>query len=244
MSGPQITIIGDFDPQYLAHRALRESIVHCEEDLGVVVNTRWVAPNELSDIDESFGGSCAAIIAPRNPASPRQLWPEILSALSWLRDRRLPTLGIEYGYQHMIIELAREILGLDGANSTAYDDACAHPVITQLVSDEPPIDKFKPRVIDVHVDDDTLLSRSYGQHGKVQESFRGHYVMNPDYLASFEDAGFAFPARGTIGGRDFIAAVEWNALPFYAGVAYLPQYASAPGRCHRLIRAVVSAGLE
>lgn len=244
MSAPKITIIGDFDPEYPAHRALRESIVHCEDALGTIVNTRWIAPNELADVEESLAGSCAAIIAPRNPTSPRQLWPEILGALSWLRSARCPTLGIEYGYQHMIIDFAREILGHAGANNTAYDDACEHPVVTQLVSDEPPIDKFKPKTIDVQVEPDSLLGRCYDGAASVREAFRGHYVMNPDYLSEFEEAGFSFPARGSVGGRDFVAAIEWNELPFFVGVAYLPQYDSAPGNEHGLIRALVAAGLE
>ena len=240
---PFISILGLFDAEYPAHVSTRESIIHAEKELGVVMNTRWITPEQLRDGMDCLEGACAALIAPRNPRTPRQLWPEILDALEWLRNRRIPTLGIEYGYQHMVIELARNVLGHELANSTAYDESTDFPVINKLFDDVPFVDRFSPEVIEVEVSDGSGLADLYGHAGVVRESFRGHFVMNPDYAPEFEAAGFRFPVRGQVGDRPFIAGLEWNALPFYTGVAYLPQAASAPDHCHPVIKGLLAAGL-
>ncbi|MCB9831217.1 MAG: hypothetical protein H6807_01990 [Planctomycetes bacterium] len=244
MSKGHISIIGNLDTEYPAHVQTREAIIHAERELGVVLNTRWVTPHEIVERDDVLDGSCAALIAPRNPKSPRQLWPEILAALEWLEARRVPTLGIEYGYQHMVIDMARRLLLQDRANSTAYDEASPYPVITRLESDQSPIDKVSPVTIDVRLRAESMLWNIYGKRHEVREAFRGHYVVNPDYLEDFEDRGVQFSARGRWGDSHFVAAFERSDLPFQIGVAYLPQFASRPGRPHPLFLALVKAGLE
>ena len=244
MAAAHISIVGKFDPEYAAHVATREAVIHAAADLGCVLNTRWVVPDELEDAESALADSCGALIAPRNPKTPRQLWPEIVGALAWLRQKNLPTLAIEYGYQHMVIQSAREVLGLDDANSLAYDEATSCPVITRLHVDEAPIDKFHPIMVDFDIEEGSELAKAYGRHGQVSESFRGHYVMNPDYASEFEQAGAKLSARGHHGGVDFLAAMEWPELDFYMGVAWLPQNTSGPGAPHPLIRAFVEQAVR
>ncbi len=243
MSTPFVAIVGQFDPEYQAHVATHDALIHAMSAVGVVLNTRWVTPSQIADRDDVLDGSCCALIAPRNPRTPRQLWPEILASLEWFEARRIPILGIEYGYQHMVIELARRILGDEGANSTAYDEQASLPVICRLETDQPPIDKFSPKDISITLEEGSRLAEIYGTTGPLTESFRGHYVTNPDFLTDFKSGGVSFPATGTWGDHSFVAALERHDLPFYAGVAYLPQYRSSAKAPHPLIRTLIEAGV-
>lgn len=240
MGSPHITIVGRFDPEYAAHVATREAIIHAESELGVVINTRWVIPEEIDDPEELLADSCGAFLAPRNPKSPRQLWPEILGVLGALRRKDLPTLAVEYGYQHMVISMARDLLGRPEANSSAYDESTPAPVIQRLHPDDP-LDEFKAVQADFEILPDTALARAYGRAGSVREMFRGHYVLNPDYAPDFEAGGIPISARGRQGDAQFLAAVELPDRRFFMGVAWLPQTLSRPGRSHPLIRSFVAA---
>ncbi len=243
MSQAHISIIGRFDPEYAPHVATREAIIHAEKAWGTVLNTRWITPDLMHDVDAAMEGTLGALIAPRNPKSPRQLWPEILAALAWLRERDLPTLALEYGYHHMLIEVARNLAGLPEANSSAYDEQTAHPVITALDHTSSPIDKFHPQLVDFEIHPETALAGAYGGPGVQRESFRGHYACNPDYVSTFEENGARVSARGYLGGTTFPAAIELPDHPFHIGVAWLPQNRSHLGAPHPLMNAFVGAVL-
>ncbi len=243
MITPLVSIVGQFDPEYSAHVATHEALIHAMKACGVVFNTRWVTPSQIVDRDDVLDQTCCAVIAPRNPKTPRQLWPEILAALQWYEARKLPVLGIEYGYQHMIIDLARRCLGKEMANSTAYEENVSLPVICRLESDQPPIDKFSPLPIDIRFKEGSRMAGIYGGQGPFQESFRGHYVANPDFVGDFEGKNIHFSGEGTYGERRFVTALERSDLPFYLGVAFLPQYNSSLHAPHPLFRALIEAAI-
>lgn len=244
MGNAKVAIVGQFDPEYAVHQATRDSVIHAEGRLGEVVNTVWISPDQLAESPQLLEDDyCAAIIAPRNPKTPRQLWPEIVAALTWLRTHDVPTLGIEYGFQHMVIEWAREVLGHASANSTAYDPDSPQPVIKKLDSGQAPIDKFNPVVIDIDVEFGSLLADVYGHSGRFSEAFRGHFGVNPDYVEEFRSAGVTFSASGHLGELSFPAAMEDRGRSFYLGVAYLPQNSSTASACHPLMEALLRRGL-
>ncbi len=243
MPAPIVSIVGQFDPEYAAHVATHDALIHAMAACQVVLNTKWVTPTQIVDRDDILDGTVCAVIAPRNPKTPRQLWPEILASLEWFEARKIPVLGIEYGYQHMIIDLARRVLGREDANSTAYDEHAEFPVISRLELDHPPIDKFAPKEIQVELTRESRLAAIYGGAGPFTEEFRGHFVANPDFLPAFESHGVYFPGRGTLGDRTFVAAIERRDLPFYQGVAYLPQNRSTPEAPHPLMVALIEAAI-
>ncbi|MFT7620152.1 MAG: CTP synthase [Planctomycetota bacterium] len=244
MSTPIVSIVGQFDPEYPAHVATHDALIHAMSACNVVLNTKWVTPTQIVDRDDILDGTCCALIAPRNPKTPRQLWPEILASLEWFEARKLPVLGLEFGYQHMIIDLARRLLDRPDANSTAYDENASFPVISRLESDQPPIDKFSPKDISISFDAGSRLAEVYGSTGPFQEAFRGHYVANPDFLTEFESHGVHFTGRGTYGERTFVAGLERTDLPFYLGAAFLPQYNSSAEKPHPLFQALIQAGID
>lgn len=239
-----ISIIGTFDSEYDGHLATREAVVHAERELGAVLNTRWVTPDELGDPIAALDRSCGALVACRNPKHLRRLMPEVLAALTHLRALRLPVLGIECGYQHMLIESARETLGRPEANSTAYDEDTPLPVIRELDPDAVTARPMRRVPTTFRLEPGTRLAEIHGGAGEVVEAFRSAYAANSDYVGDLTEAGVRFSAHGVRGERLFPAALERADLPFWVGVAYLPQFASRPQAAHPLFTAFVRAALE
>lgn len=243
MAGRRICIIGSFDSEYDGHLATREAVIHAADEQHAVINTRWVTPDDLGDPAAALEGTDAALVACRNPKHPRRLMADVLHALTWLRTRGVPTLGIECGYQHMVIEIAREVMGRPAANSVAYDDAADPPVIRGLDEDAGARGVVEPRPRLFRLRAGTRLAAIHEGRTEIEESFRSEYAVNPDYVAELEGAGAVFSADGFQGETRFAAGLEWRAQPFYVGVAYLPQFGSRAGAPHPLFRALVARAL-
>lgn len=241
MTTAHITIIGRHDPNWPNHAAVREAIIHAEFELGVVLPTKWLIPEELENPAEALAGTSAAIIAPDDPKAPLGVIPEVLTALEWLRRRRLPTLAIQSGFHHMVIELARNVLGHKDANATRWDEQTTAPVVSRIERRWSEVEGTRPHFVMVNVHPGTQLAGLYGQAGDHREAFHEAQVVNPDYAAEYERAGFAFSATLERGEQHLLAALESPELPYWIGVAFQPQVTSSAGRPHPLIRGLIEA---
>lgn len=241
VSERRICIIGSFDSEYDGHVATREAVIHAADARGAVINTRWATPDELGDPAAVLEGADAALIACRNPKHPRRLMPDVLHALTWLRTQGIPTLGIECGFQHMVLEVAREVMGHAEANSLAYDDQAAPPVIRGLDEDAGTLGRgrSKPQLRTFRLRSGTRLASLHPGQEEIEENFRSEFAINPDYVSELEGAGAAFSADGFLGETRFAAGLEWRAQPFFVGVAYLPQFGSRTDAPHPLFTALV-----
>ncbi|MEE9391363.1 MAG: hypothetical protein V3W41_02545 [Planctomycetota bacterium] len=243
MRQTHISILGTFDGEYDGHVATRDAIIHAERALGVVINTRWITPDELSNPAESLADSCGVLIACRNPKHLRRLMPDVLASLTFAREKQLPTLGIEGGFQHMLIEYARVVAGHPEANSTAYDEDSFYPLLTRLAPD---LVGEKPREepCAIKLSAGSRLREFYDGQEQITESYRSHYGLNADYMAELEAAGLAFSAEGEAFDRRFVAGFELPSLAFFVGVAFLPQHGSKKEHGHPLFRAFVESALK
>ncbi|MEZ6197178.1 MAG: hypothetical protein R3F20_15830 [Planctomycetota bacterium] len=243
MASDHICIIGSFDSTYDGHLATRDAVVHAAAAERVVVNTRWITPDELSDPAAALAGARGAIVACRNPKHPRRLMPDVLGALTWLRRAGRPTFGIECGFQHMVIEIARDVLGHADANSVGYDEETTAPVLHRLDPDAPREAGRAPRPREFSVRAGSRLAAAYAGAPEIREPFRSEFTVNGDYVAELEAAGASFSADGRLGERRFAAAMEWGSLPYYLGVAFLPQFRSTRDEPHPLFRAFLRAAM-
>jgi CTP synthase len=239
-----VTIIGRFDPGDAIHAALREAVVHAAPHFGVVLNTRWVTPSDLGNLDDALSGTAAAVIAPSRTRETLELEPEIIAAIRWLRMHHLPTLAIEGGYHHLVIEWARNVLGRSDANATLFDDGTPMPVIDRLVAEpHPTMATARILPVEIHPTPGSLVGALYGD-GPAREHFRSEDAFNPDYLPEFAASGMRAAATLELGDRSVIAGIESKSLPFYVGVGFLPQLGSQPARPHPLFRGLLNAALR
>ena len=154
-----------------------------------------------------------------------------IAAAKYARENKKPYLGICLGLQVATIEFARNVLGLNGANSTEFDENTEHPAVVFM----PEISKThlggtmrlgsRPTLFQV---DDCKMKRLYSGKTSVDERHRHRYEVNPDLISELENAGCVFVGKDETGQRCEILELEGH--PYFVAVQYHPEFKSRPGK--------------
>ena len=148
------------------------------------------------------------------------------AALRYLREHDIPTLGICLGMQCMVIEFARDVLGLEGANSTEMDPQTLHPVI-DLMEDQKNVvnmgGTMRLGTYDCTLRPGSRIREAYGRD-HIQERHRHRFEFNNEYKDRFEAAGMQCVGENPDTG--LVEAVEVSGLRWFIGVQYHPEYTS------------------
>ena len=171
-----------------------------------------------------------------------------IMAIKYCRENNIPILGICYGFQLMVVEYARSVLGLDGANTTEVDGKTRYPVIT-LLPDQ--IEKLKRGEYGatmrlggqlVLIKKGSLANRLYGRD-RVVERFRHRYEVNPKYVSLFEDSGLRFTGE-SVDGIKQVGELSASRHRYFIGSQYHPEFTSRPLRPNPLFNGLIRAALN
>lgn len=166
--------------------------------------------------------------------------PGMLATLTYARTHNIPTLGICFGMQLMVIEACRELLGLSSASSTEFGP-----------TDEPVVDvhsacqgmaiggSMRRGAYPCALREGSLLRRVYHGAPEVSERHRHRYEVNRVYQSRLEEAGLLFSGMSPDGSLP--EAVEFASHPFYIGVQYHPEFISTPFAPHPLFVQLVAS---
>jgi CTP synthase len=167
-----------------------------------------------------------------------------IEAIRYARTHQIPYLGICLGMQCAVIEFARDVLGLEDANSTEFDRSTRHPVIA-LLEEQVGVQQRGgtmrlgswPCVL-------TPRSRAWQAYGQelVRERHRHRYELNNAYRRAFEERGLL--ASGTSPDDGIVEIVELKDHPWFVAVQFHPEFQSKPTRPHPLFREFIAAALE
>ena len=172
-----------------------------------------------------------------------------LGALRWSRENGVPTLGICLGLQCMVIEYARNVLGLDGASSSEFDDNPAHPVIATMaeqlaiVGGEGDLGgTMRLGAYDAVLTPGSVVAEAYGAN-RISERHRHRYEVNNSYRAQLEEAGLVI--SGVSPDTSLVEFVELprDVHPYYVSTQAHPEFKSRPNRAHPLFAGLVAAAL-
>jgi CTP synthase len=164
-----------------------------------------------------------------------------IAAIRWARENRVPYFGICLGMQTAVIEFARDVVGLKGANSTEFQKGTPHPVISLLEEQRDVRDmggSMRLGAYPCRVAKGSLAHRAYRSH-EVSERHRHRYEFNNRYRQDFENKGMRF--SGVYLEKDLVEIVEIEDHPFFVGVQYHPEFKSKPTAPHPLFAAFVKA---
>ncbi len=228
----KIALVGKYTglkDSYISHL---KALTHAGAALRIKPEIVWIDSESLSRDSDSYRlvldklGGAHGILIPGG-FGERGIEGKIDSA-RLAREREIPFLGICLGFQAAIIELARNVLGLEGANSTEMDPETAHPVVDLLPGQRDHHAKGGTMRLGLHttvVEDETLAREIYG--GKyVRERHRHRYEVNPEYRESLSDAGFVFSGRSEDGRRMEIGELKGH--PFFLGSQFHPEFRTRP----------------
>jgi CTP synthase len=164
-----------------------------------------------------------------------------IAAVRHAREQRIPFLGICFGMQFAVIEFARNVAGLAGANSTEVDVRTPHPVIDLLPEQRTVEEKGATmRLGDwpCVLKPGTSAFRAYGQE-RIAERHRHRYEFNPEYRERLESAGLVL--SGTSPDERLVEIVEVEDHPWFVASQFHPEFASTPFRPHPLFVDFVAA---
>lgn len=172
-----------------------------------------------------------------------------LGALRWARENLVPTLGICLGLQCMVIEYSRNVLGLEGASSSEFDDDPAHPVIATMAEQLAIVGgagdlggTMRLGAYEARLKPGSLVAEAYGSE-TVSERHRHRYEVNNAYRDKLEEAGFVI--SGVSPDTSLVEFVELprETHPYFVATQAHPEFKSRPTRAHPLFAGLVGAAL-
>ena len=157
-----------------------------------------------------------------------------IEAIRYARENAIPFLGLCVGLQTAVIEFARNVCGLGGANSTEFDENTEHPVI-DIMKDQKNIEKkggtMRLGSWPCKLKKGTMAAEAYGT-SRISERHRHRYEINPKYHKQLQKAGMVF--SGTSPDDKLVEIIELENHPFFVAVQYHPEYKGRPTRPHPL----------
>jgi len=164
-----------------------------------------------------------------------------IAAAGYAREHDIPCLGLCLGMQTMVIEFARNVCGLAGANSSEFDPDSPHPVIDLMDEQREVVDyggTMRLGVYAARLEPDSQVGAAYGQP-LVYERHRHRYEFNSRYRRRLEEAGLR--PVGTSPDDRLVEFVELAGHPFWVGTQAHPEFKSRPDRPHPLFAAFLRA---
>jgi CTP synthase len=161
-----------------------------------------------------------------------------------VRENNIPFLGICLGMQCAVIEFARNVLNLEGANSSEMDEQVKNPVIDMMEEQKSIIDMggtMRLGAFPCAINKNTLAYEIYGSE-LISERHRHRFEFNNAYQQQYEDAGMI--ASGINPDTSLVEIVEIPSHPWFVGVQFHPEYKSTVANPHPLFVAFIKAAVD
>lgn len=225
----RVGLVGDYDPAVVAHRAIPIALAQAGREVGVDVAPAWLstaAIDERTPLADFDGLWCV-------PASPYASTAGALRAIRFAREQRSPFLGTCGGFQHAVIEFARNVLRLADAEHEETAPDAPNLVIARLACE------LVDAEGDVEFVPQSIVSQAYGVP-RSREGYRCRFGLAPTVEARLHAAGLRCTARDAAGDA---RAVELDDHPFFVATLFQPERAALKGTTPPLVVAFTRAAL-
>ncbi len=222
--------------------ALRHGgIAHRAEVAITKVDAESLEPLTDAEVAERLAGFDGILVCPGFGA--RGVEGKV-KAIRYAREQKVPFLGICYGMQWAVVEFARHVCGLSGANTTEVDPNTPHPVIDLLPEQVGVTDKggtMRLGLYPCRLVPGSLAAAAYGTH-QVAERHRHRYEVNNAYLDVLTRHGLR--VTGVYPEKNLVEIIELPDHPWFVGTQFHAEYRSRPTRPHPLYRDFIGAALR
>ena len=238
-----IGLVGKYVELQDAYKSIDESLIQAATYNDRHLDLRYIHSEKLTeaDADEKLSGLDGIIVAPG--FGQRGIEGKFV-ALKWAREHDVPTLGICLGMQCMVIEFARNVLGLHDANSTEMNPNTPYNVI-DLMEEQKSVSNMggtmRLGAYDCELKPGSLAAGAYGST-HVSERHRHRFEFNDDYRARFEEAGMK--CVGENPRTHLVEVVEVPGKRWYLGTQYHPEYSSTVLAPNPLFLSFVKAAIK
>ena len=236
----RIGLVGKYVELHDAYISVREALRHPALYAGVDVEIEWIS---ATDLEKGIGlerlEQVDGIVVPGGFGS-RVVEGKIIAA-KYAREHQVPYLGLCLGMQVMVIEYARNVLGIEDANSPEFDQRTRHPVIDLMAEQRGLEDKGGTMRLGLYpcmIQLGTLAARLY-QTERVEERHRHRYEVNNAYRQALEEHGLIMSGLSPDG--ILVEMAEVRDHPFMIGCQFHPEFLSRPTSPHPLFSGFIEA---
>ncbi|GGF77397.1 CTP synthase [Wenyingzhuangia marina] len=239
----KIGVIGKYVELQDAYKSIAEAFIHAGSSQRIKVKVEWIHSEDITkdNVARKLHGLSGIMVAPGfgNRGTEGKI-----ETIRYARENNIPFMGICLGMQMAVIEFARNVLGLENANSTEMDENVKYPVINLMEDQKEVTDMggtMRLGAWDCVLDKDSKAFHAYEKEN-ISERHRHRYEFNSDFKEQIEAAGMK--ATGVNPKTGLVEVVEIPAHPWFVAVQYHPEYKSTVLNPHPLFKDFVNASLE
>lgn len=246
-----IAMVGKYMELLDAYKSLIEAITHAGIALRKKVRIEYIDSERVEREGTGILEGYSAILVPGG-FGERGVEGKI-QAVRYARENKVPYLGICLGMQVAVIEYARHVAGLEGANSTEFDRQSPHPVIALITEWTDHTGQIEVRgensdlggtmrlgAQTCHLTEGSTVAEAYGKT-EIRERHRHRYEVNNNYVPLLEEAGLKITGRSVDG--ELVEVVEAPDHPWFVACQFHPEFTSTPRDGHGLFTGFIKAAL-
>ena len=247
-----VALVGKYVDLTESYKSLSEALVHAGIHTRSKVNIRYVDSESIEQNGIEVLQGVDAILVPGG-FGKRGVEGKI-RAIQYARENRIPYLGICLGMQLAVIEFARNVVGLSGANSTEFDPDTPHPVIALITEWQDRDGMIERRTAQSDMggtmrlgaqaavlEQGSLARKTYGVD-VINERHRHRYEVNNQYLGRLKEKGLK--VSGTTQAEQLCEMIELPGHPWFVGCQFHPEFTSTPRSGHPLFKAFIEAAVQ
>ena len=222
----RIAIIGEYNKNFRPHLATNEAIEHSRKKVDSEFTSEWISTehveNHLEEVLKKYQGFWIA------PGSPYKSMKGAIDLIQYTRLNRIPTIGTCGGFQHMVIEFARNVLNVKDAEHAEYNPYASKLVVNPLSCD------LKGEPLEIEIIDKTSQTFDIYKSELIKEKYYCNFGLNPEYQSEFDKNGFKIVGNDK---HREARIVELENHPFFIATLFVPQDNSTLERPHKLVTA-------
>jgi CTP synthase (UTP-ammonia lyase) len=229
----RLGIIGEFNPNLVSHTATNEAIVHSSTILEASIEAEWISTETVEQDFDYIVSRCSGFwIA---PGSPYKNMNGALKIIEFARTHNRPLLGTCGGFQHMVIEYARNILKILDAEHAEYDPYASKLVINRLAC------SLVGQKLDIKLMNKQSLAYSIYQKPNISEQYYCNFGLNLEYQERLNEHGLKSVGVDENGETRI---VELEEHPFFLGTLFVPQSRSTVEDPHPIVTSFIKHIIE
>lgn len=238
----KVAIVGKYVALHDAYLSVAEALTHAGIANQLAVDIGWVSSDDVTgeNVAEELKDYDAIVV----PGGYGDRGAEgIITALQYAREKKIPVLAIGFGMQLAVVEVARNLLGLHGANSTEVNGDCPYKVVRipeDRICDNDSRGASRMGAHDI-VLKDGLAKTVYGKD-IIKERHGNRYEVDEMYVAPLMEKGFVLTGTCVDGG--YPEVFEMKDHPYYLAVIFHPEFLSRPNKAHPLFTKLIEAAAE
>jgi len=239
----EIAVVGKYISLKDSYKSIYESLTHGGISNNAKVTVRMVESEELEKNGaEALLSGVSGILVPGGFGN-RGIEGKI-AAVRYARENNIPFFGICLGMQCSVMEFARNVCGMQGANSTEFNEKTAHPVI-DLMEEQKAVTKkggtMRLGVYQCLLTEGSKAVAAYGM-AEISERHRHRFEFNNNYRKQFEEKGMILSGLSPDG--KLVEIIELKNHPWFVACQFHPEFQSTPLKAHPLFRDFISAALK